>query len=132
LRCTSRPDFDPAATDLHISVRSATTGSVLYSTGAHTCQMELPRGAEFEVAFDFQANLVPGLYHVETAAWDHARQRIVKSGPTRTFTVQTGANLFGGTVQLNATMKIQPLTDSPTGRATHHIPSSGSGILINS
>jgi hypothetical protein len=81
---------------------------MLFSTGAVPCRLELPRNQAFELTVDLQANLVPGLYHVETGVWDRARQRIVGSGPSRMLTVQPGISPFGGTVQLNAEMTLRP------------------------
>jgi lipopolysaccharide transport system ATP-binding protein len=108
LDCHSRADFDSDVTDLLVSIRSATTGTMLFSTGAVPCRLELPRNQAFELTVDLQANLVPGLYHVETGVWDRARQRIVGSGPSRMLTVQPGISPFGGTVQLNAEMTLRP------------------------
>ena len=131
LSCRSSADFNADVTDLHLSVRSATTGTVLFSTGAVTCQMELPRGVAFDVSFDFQANLVPGLYHVQTAVWDHVRQRIVGSGPARTFTVQAGARPFGGSIQLNAEMSINRLSNDPQNHTPERPRQSPPGLLVS-
>jgi lipopolysaccharide transport system ATP-binding protein len=131
LTCHSRPDFNSDITDLHVSVRSAITGSVLFSTGAATCQMELPRDKTFDVSFDFQANLVPGLYHVETAVWDHVRQRIIKSGPAKTFTVQPGARPFGGSVQLNAAMTLATRSNCAEELAQDSARKSASALLVS-
>jgi len=128
----SRSDFDADATDLHVSVRSATTGTVLFSTGALPCGVELPRDRAFDVSFDFQANLVPGLYHVETAVWDQARQRIVRSGPAKSFTVQAGASPFGGSIQLNAAMSVMPRSNGTASQKSDSTITTPSGILINS
>jgi len=118
LDCHSHADFDSDATDLLVRVRSTTTGAMLFSTGALPCQLELPRDQAFEVTVNLQANLVPGLYHVETGVWDRVRQRMVSTGPSRSLTVQLGANAFGGTVQLNAAMSIRPSTADAAGSDT--------------
>lgn len=104
LRCSTRPDFDADTTDILVSVRSATTGNTLFSTGAHPCRADLPRGKDFDLAVELQANVVPGLYHVETGVWDRVSQRTVRSGPSRMLTVQAGARPFGGSIQMNAEM----------------------------
>jgi lipopolysaccharide transport system ATP-binding protein len=130
LACHSRADFNADVTDLHVSVRSATTGAILFSTGAMPCQMELPRDAAFDVSFDFQANLVPGLYHVETAVWDHVKQRVVQSGPARTFTVQAGARPFGGSIQLNAAMSIDEISRG-SGTSSQDARRNSSEILVS-
>ena len=66
----------------------------------------MPRAQEFEIDVELQANLTPGLYHVETGVWDRVRQRRVHGGPSRMLTVQPGNRPFGGSVQLNAEMSI--------------------------
>jgi ABC-type polysaccharide/polyol phosphate transport system ATPase subunit len=104
--CRSRDDFDNDLTDIVVSVRSATTGTMLFSTGAHPCRIEMPRAQEFEIDVELQANLTPGLYHVETGVWDRVSQRTVHSGPSRMLTVQPGHRPFGGSVQLNAEMSM--------------------------
>jgi ABC-type polysaccharide/polyol phosphate transport system ATPase subunit len=115
LGCTSTADFDSDDTDLVVSVRSASSGAMLFSTGALPCEVQLPRDREFEVALTLQANLAPGLYHVDTGVWDRTKQRISRTGPSRMLTVQPGARPFGGTVQLNAEMAVHrtvaPLTE---------------------
>ena len=124
LSCHSRTDFESDTTDLLIRVRSATTGAMLFSTGALPCQLELPRAQAFEITVDLQANLVPGLYHIETGIWDRVRQRIVSSGPSRTLTVQPGISPFGGTVQLNAEMTLRPsIADT-----VNHTPAAAAGV----
>jgi len=126
LTCRSRDDFDNDATDIVVTVRSATTGSMLFSTGARPCRIEIPRGQEFEIDVELQANLTPGLYHVETGVWDSVRQWLVHGGPSRMLTVQPGTRPFGGSVQLNAQMSIHTLaigSNMPDGADAMNHPS---------
>src|SRR6185312_11039740 len=126
LTCRSRDDFDNDATDIVVTVRSATTGSMLFSTGARPCRIEIPRGQEFEIDVELQANLTPGLYHVETGVWDSVRQWLVHGGPSRMLTVQPGTRSFGGSVQLNAQMSIHTLaigSNMPDGADEMNHPS---------
>lgn len=88
-----------------VSVRSASTGQIVFSTSNSRCRVELAAGESFEVELALQMNVPPGIYGLETGVWDRTRERRVAPGPSVSVRVAEGPS-FTGTVQLNAAMRL--------------------------
>jgi ABC-type polysaccharide/polyol phosphate transport system ATPase subunit len=95
----------PPIYDLHLKVRSARTGRVVFSVLGMNCGVgELPPGA-FEIDVELQVNVGQGIYSLETAVHDTARRQDVAVGPNAHLRVAQSTT-FSGTVQMNPTMQV--------------------------
>jgi lipopolysaccharide transport system ATP-binding protein len=92
---------------VRLRVRFAQTGEILFETGTQELGLALPEHGRFALAVDLQMNLAPGLYRVETFAWDRMMGRQSFVGPSRYVEVTRGVP-FSGTVQLNPNARLEP------------------------
>jgi ABC-type polysaccharide/polyol phosphate transport system ATPase subunit len=90
---------------LHVRVRSARTGKVIFGALGMNCGLDCPPPGEFEVEVELQFNVAPGIYIVETSVHDRARKKDVQRGPLAHIQVAAGTT-FSGSVQLNPAMEL--------------------------
>lgn len=90
-----------------VSVRSAATGHVIFSSSSSRCGVSMKTVGPFDIDVALQMNVPPGVYVVETSVWDGARGRVVRSGPAINVRVTAGAS-FTGSVQMNPVMRLAP------------------------
>jgi lipopolysaccharide transport system ATP-binding protein len=88
-----------------VSVRSASTGQIIFSTSNARCQVPLVAGEPFEMELALQMNVPAGIYSLETGVWDRARERRAAAGPAISVRVAEGPS-FTGVVQLNPAMRL--------------------------
>ena len=101
LATTDLPEhLEPVA----VVLRSTSGGSILCIVGSRDVGLEFPSSGPFEVAVSMQLNVPPGLYSLETVAWDKKREAGVSVGPPVSVQVHEGTR-FLGHVQTNAEMQ---------------------------
>jgi ABC-type polysaccharide/polyol phosphate transport system ATPase subunit len=105
LGCGVRPDGWTEPETVQLRIRLAQTGETLYETGTQQRGVALPRSGRFDVAFELQMNVAPGMYLVESFAWDRMMGRQSFAGPSRHVEV-TGGAPFDGLVQMNAVVEV--------------------------
>jgi ABC-type polysaccharide/polyol phosphate transport system ATPase subunit len=82
LACTIRPGATTEAESVYLRIRLAESGSMAFETGTFPLGVPLPGQGPFELNFELQMNLHPGIYLVETYAWDRTRGRESGAGPS--------------------------------------------------
>ncbi len=70
------------AESVYVRIRLAETGWVAFETGTFPLGVPLPVQGDFQVTFELQMNLHPGIYRVETIALDRVMGRESCLGPT--------------------------------------------------
>ena len=110
-----RGAVDPGAPpiyDLHLRVRSARSGRVVFGTTGMSCGLgDLPPG-EFEVDVELQMNVGQGIFSVETAVHDTTRRHDVATGPSAHVRVAQ-STAFSGAVQMNPVMRVAKRRAAP-------------------
>ena len=90
-------DIEP----LRITVRAAQSGQVVYASGfGGELSARLPRSGGFDVEFELQMNVAPGIYLIETEVSNRRSGLRMLAGPSAYLQVTEGSS-FRGTVQLN-------------------------------
>jgi lipopolysaccharide transport system ATP-binding protein len=84
-----------------IRVRRMETGHVVYTTWTHRHGVELAEGGPFEIRFDLQFNLPPGVVAVESAILDANTERPIGEGPWAHIEISAGLP-FQGEVQMSS------------------------------
>jgi len=96
------PDYvDPVC----ITVYSAQTGQGVFSTGTRRLDLELPKQGTFDVVVHLQMNVPPGVYVLESSAWDLKRGKRYAHGPQTAVRVDPVPG-YWGTHQLNPRMEV--------------------------
>lgn len=95
----------PPIYDLHIRVRSARTGRVVFSTLGMNCGVPTLPPGEFEIEVELQLNVGQGILSVETAVNDTSRRQDVAVGPSAHLRVSQSTT-FTGAVQMNPLMRV--------------------------
>jgi hypothetical protein len=85
-----------------LRLRAAHSGEVVYWMNNAYAQVPLPDTGPFELQFDLQVNLLPGVYTLETFIWSDTRDAQVIAGPNAHVHVTPAAHSFRGSIQLNA------------------------------
>lgn len=110
LACRVLDGGRPEAESVYLRVRLAETGQVAFETGTFPLGVALPASGAFQVTFDLQMNLQPGVYLVETYAWDRTLGRESCAGPSAYLEVR-GAP-FPGYAQCHPRVRVeQPAAD---------------------
>lgn len=99
-----------------VYVRSLGTREIVFATSNVRCNVDLPQSGPFELNVELQLNLPPGLYAIETGAWDGTTQQHAGHGPSASILVEGGPS-FWGTVQLNPCMRLASQSLAPAGGA---------------
>jgi hypothetical protein len=107
LDCAVRDDGWVEPESVRLRLRAAHTGDMLFETGTDLLGHALPRSGAFQLSIDLQLNVPPGVYILESFAWDRIMSRISFVGPTAHVEV-TGGSEFLGSVQLNARARLEP------------------------
>jgi lipopolysaccharide transport system ATP-binding protein len=89
---------------LTIVVRSAQTGEIVYVTGTSVHDIALTPG-DYTLEADFRMNVQPGIYLIDTGAWDRTAERQLYAGPSMTVRVLE-STIFLGPTNLNATLGV--------------------------
>ncbi|MHB1224072.1 MAG: ABC transporter ATP-binding protein [Gemmatimonadaceae bacterium] len=91
--------------DLHLRVRSARTGRVVFAILGMNCGIgALPPGP-FEIEVDLQLNVGQGILSVETSVQDVSRRQDVAIGPSAHLMVSQTTTFSGG-IQMNPVMRL--------------------------
>jgi len=90
---------------VRLRVRFAPTGQNMFETDTDQLGTSLPSTGSFALAFDLQMNVAPGVYLVETLAWDRVRGRESFAGPS-TYVEVRGAP-FRGVAQMNPRASVE-------------------------
>ncbi len=96
----SLDDIDP----VHLQVRAASSGAVIYTTSAHRLGLDFPHRGTFAVETSLQLNVPPGIYALELLAVNRAMGKRLFQGPSTHLQVIPGPS-FSGSVQMNAVMR---------------------------
>ena len=107
------PRRDSARRIVGLRVRSLQSGETVFATGTLSHELELPLGP-FELAFDLQMNLPPGLYAIESSIGQWRREREGHNGPS-TLVHVSGGRGFWGTVQMNCVLTAAPRAPAGQG-----------------
>ena len=81
LTCAAPDGGRPDAESVDLRIRLAETGAVAFETGTFPLGVSLPAEGKFQLTFELQMNLHPGVYRVETHVWDRVAGRESHSGP---------------------------------------------------
>jgi len=92
-----------------IRIRSIASGQIVSATSTDRFGLDLPEDSAFRVRADFELNLRPGLYAVETYVMDSTRQ-MERSGPTAHVQVRDDP-AFLGTAQLKPRLRLESAPD---------------------
>lgn len=87
-----------------VALRDVEMGQTLYLSGTRDAGLPLSDPGPFSIDVDIQMNVRPGLYSLETYAWDMRAESAVFVGPRASILVHEGPP-FVGYVQLNAGMQ---------------------------
>jgi lipopolysaccharide transport system ATP-binding protein len=119
--------YDP----LHLRVRSAQTGKLIF--GFRSREMDLPplAAGPFELDVELELNLQPGIYSVETAVHNPTRGRDASKGPMAYFQVASERR-FEGLVQLFPKVRPVPAVEvDPAGEhATGALVAGSNGSAV--
>jgi ABC-type polysaccharide/polyol phosphate transport system ATPase subunit len=96
----------PESESVYLRVRLAETGAVAFETGTFSAGVALPAAGRFQLTFELTMNLHPGVYLLETYAWDRARGRESCAGPS-TYLEIRGAP-FPGYAQCHPRVRVEP------------------------
>ena len=88
-----------------ILIRDAEAGQIVALCGTRDANLALSNPGPFSIDVDLQMNVRPGLYAVETYAWDRRTETALSVGPRVNVHVAEGRT-FLGFVQLNANMRL--------------------------
>jgi len=99
---------DSDSVSVFVSVRSAQTGNVVFSTTTARLGVVLPQEGEFQLDISLQMNVPSGVYMVESGVLDDRRADVVSQGPTMSVQVDPGPG-FTGSVQLNPQISVASL-----------------------
>jgi len=86
-------------------VRLAETGWTAFETGTFPLGVPLAVQGDFQVTFELQMNLHPGIYLIETYAWDRVLGRESCAGPTAYLEVRGAA--FTGYAQCHPQVRVE-------------------------
>lgn len=111
LACAVVDGGAPEQESVGVRVRSAHAGVTFFETGTSQLGTELPATGSFALQFELQMNLPPGVYSLESFAWNRALGRESFAGPA-TY-LQVGGAPFQGIAQLNPRVQLEP---GPSGR----------------
>jgi hypothetical protein len=111
LECSVRENGDASAETIRLRVRLAQTGETVFETGTGQLAVPLPAAGPFTLGFELQMNLPPGLYLIETLAWDREVGRESFIGPATH--VKVGGSPFEGTAQLNPRVRLERPANRP-------------------
>jgi len=87
------------------SVRSATTGHVVFASSSACCGIDLNGAGRFTLELELQMNVPAGVYVVETSVGDQLHGRGARGGPAVNVCVTDGTG-FVGVAQLNPVMRL--------------------------
>lgn len=90
---------------VHVQVRAANSGAVIFTTSSHRLGLELPPRGAFSVEMTLQMNVPAGIYALELLAVDRSRGKRLFRGPSTYIQVLPGPD-FMGTVQLNPVVRL--------------------------
>jgi ABC-type polysaccharide/polyol phosphate transport system ATPase subunit len=105
LACSIREGGKTEAETVHMRIRVAKTGWTAFETGTFPLGVTLPVQGDFQVTFELQMNLHPGIYLIETYAWDRVQGRQSCSGPTAYLEVR--GKPFTGFAQCHPRVQIE-------------------------
>jgi len=98
-----------------IRVRALHNAETVFATSNTRFDIVLPAVGPFAVEVGLQLNVPEGNYAVETNVWDPIRHREAAHGPMIRVAVQPGISFYGS-VQMNATMALEPPVANDGGR----------------
>ena len=98
-----------------IRVRALHNAETVFATSNTRFDIVLPAVGAFAVEVGLQLNVPEGNYAVETNVWDPIRHREAAHGPMIRVAVQPGTSFYGS-VQMNATMALEPPIANDGGR----------------
>ena len=108
----ARPHPRAASFTIAVTVRSLSTGQVVFVTGTSVSGLRLPAKGQIDLVVDLQANVAEGLYAIEAHVWDLRQKREVAWAPT--VTVQVAASeIFSGSVNMNPRLSVLPQVRRP-------------------
>lgn len=114
LACSIREGGKTEAESTYMRVRLAETGWTAFETGTFPLGVSLPVQGDFQVTFELQMNLHPGIYMVETYAWDRVLGRESCAGPTAYLEVR--GTPFVGYAQCHPQVRVeQPSSERSVG-----------------
>ena len=87
-----------------LTVRSAQTGEVVHQTGTAQLNLPLPHEGAFQLTFELQMNVPPGMYVLETVIWNREASWPAAGGPTTYLEVR--GEPFVGSTQLSPRARI--------------------------
>jgi ABC-type polysaccharide/polyol phosphate transport system ATPase subunit len=105
---TRRPRPDEAA-GIGLRVRSMHNGKILFYTSTFRYGLAVEALPHFSLDIGLQLNTTPGVYAIETVVVEGRHSVVMANGPWVNVTVQEGRS-FGGEIQMNAQMALNPLS----------------------
>jgi ABC-type polysaccharide/polyol phosphate transport system ATPase subunit len=105
LECAVVPNGWSEPESIGVRMRSAQTGEPVFETNTSRLGVELPAENGFAIEVGLQVNVPPGVYVLETFAWDTQLARVSFAGPAAYLEVRGGA-AFTGIVQMNPELRL--------------------------
>jgi hypothetical protein len=103
--------YEAGTASVSVSVRSAQTGAIIFSTTTTRLGVGLPDDGDFRLDVSLQMNVPAGVYMLESGAYDDRRSTLISQGPTMSVQVGQGPS-FTGSVQLNPSFSVTRLPES--------------------
>ncbi|MEW5977993.1 MAG: polysaccharide ABC transporter ATP-binding protein [Acidobacteriota bacterium] len=102
IRIAGRVDGPVETESVGIAIRifASQTGQLVFSTSTSRCGLRLPTTGDFELEYDLQMNVQPGVYLTECSVWDCKSEKDLSSRQSAYLHVSEGL-IFSGVVQMN-------------------------------